>query len=70
LADVALDPAAAEGTDDCVSVFGDGVVLVLRSQPAAKASETAAIRVSSLIMCSAKKVSTGCKMNARCTIAR
>jgi hypothetical protein len=43
-------PAAAVGAaDDWLSVFGDGVVDVLRSQPAANASETAATRVSNLI---------------------
>ena len=45
-----LEPAAAdEGSDDVVSVFGDGVGVALRSQPAAKASDRAATRVRSLI---------------------
>jgi hypothetical protein len=49
LAGVVLEPVAAEGRDEVVSVFGDGGVLALRSQPAAKASETAATRVRNLI---------------------
>src|SRR3954465_9531069 len=67
---VVEEPAAAEGTDDVVSVFGDGAFDSLRSQPAAKASDTAAIRVSSLIVCSGQRVCRACKLDARCTIMR
>lgn len=44
-----MDPAAADGSDDVVSVFGDGVGVELRSQPAAKASERAATKASNLM---------------------
>jgi len=47
--EVVVDPEAADGTEDVVSVFGDGVGVALRSQPAAKASETAAAKVRNLI---------------------
>jgi hypothetical protein len=40
-AGVVEDPAAACGIGDELSVFGDGGVVGLRSQPAASASETA-----------------------------
>jgi hypothetical protein len=48
-AELVVEPDAADGTDDVVSVFGDGVGVALRSQPAAKASEAAAARVRNLI---------------------
>jgi hypothetical protein len=43
------DTGPGDTADDGLSVFGDGVVDVLRSQPAAKASEMAATRVSNLM---------------------
>jgi 5-methyltetrahydropteroyltriglutamate--homocysteine methyltransferase len=47
---VAVAPVAAGDVDDDVSVFGDGVVEVLRSQPDASASATAAARVRILLI--------------------
>jgi hypothetical protein len=50
--DVVLEPAAADGADgaaEVVSALGDGVGVALRSQPAAKASDRAAINVRTLI---------------------
>lgn len=61
------EPAAAEGADDWedgVSVFGDGVGDVLRSQPAAKASETAATSANSFIGRSMEMMAVTCKQGA------
>jgi len=52
LAGVAEDPAAACGTTDEVSVFGDGVVVVLRSHPAARRAASAMAKVHSFIVVS------------------
>ena len=51
---VVEEPAGAGADDDGLSVFGDGGLFVLRSQPAAKASETAATKASNL-MCAPKE---------------
>src|SRR5205085_6866770 len=48
-AGVVVDPAAAGLTGDTLSVFGDGGVFGLRSQPAASASAIAKQSVQSLI---------------------
>ena len=50
LDDVVEDPAAACGTADEVSVFGDGVVAVLRSHPATSAAAKARVRTHSFIV--------------------
>ena len=65
MAGVVEEPAAADGTDDTLSVLGDGGVVALRSQPAASASETAAARVISFIVVSELNVPSICKGRAR-----
>jgi hypothetical protein len=61
LAGVVEEPAAADGTDDTLSVLGDGGVEVLRSQPAASASETAAASAINFIVVSGMNVPYTCK---------
>src|SRR5205085_1783904 len=51
-AGVTEDPAAAWGTADEVSVFGDGVVVVLRSHPATSTAARASAKVHSFIVVS------------------